>query len=41
MNVQRLSDVRAVVLERTGNIAVLHGDAEIDEVLLKGVRDRP
>jgi uncharacterized membrane protein YcaP (DUF421 family) len=41
VNVHRLSDVRAVVLERTGNIAVLHGDAEIDEVLLQGVRDRP
>jgi uncharacterized membrane protein YcaP (DUF421 family) len=36
-NALRLSDVRAVVLENTGDISVLHGSA-IDERILKGVR---
>lgn len=35
-NVLKLSKVRAVVLETTGNISVLHGD-HVDEVLFKGV----
>lgn len=36
-NALQLSDVRAVVLETTGDISVLHGSA-IDERILKGVR---
>lgn len=36
-NALELSDVRAVVLENTGDISVLHGP-EIDEQLLHGVR---
>lgn len=35
-NALDLSSIRAVVLETTGNISVLHGD-RIDEVLFKGV----
>ncbi|MEM5584989.1 YetF domain-containing protein [Roseibium sp. AS2] len=38
-NVLALSDVRAVVLETTGDISVLHGDA-LQEDLLNGVRQR-
>ncbi|MEO9528465.1 YetF domain-containing protein [Roseibium sp.] len=38
-NVLALSDVRAVVLETTGDISVLHGDA-LEEDLLNGVRQR-
>jgi uncharacterized membrane protein YcaP (DUF421 family) len=36
-NVLRLSDVRAVVLETTGDISVLHGD-DLDPSLLQGVQ---
>ena len=36
-NVLRMSDVRAVVLESTGDISVLHGDS-LDDILLNGVR---
>ena len=36
-NVLNLSDVRAVVLETTGDISVLHGP-KLEEELLKGVR---
>lgn len=36
-NCLRLSDARAVVLETTGDISVLHGDGPIDDVLLEGV----
>ncbi|MFC7337461.1 DUF421 domain-containing protein [Haloferula chungangensis] len=36
-NVLRYSDVRAVVLETTGDISVLHGE-KLDEELLKSVR---
>lgn len=36
-NAVRLENVRAVVLETTGDISVLHGD-EVDDVLLMGVR---
>lgn len=36
-NALKLSEVRAVVLENTGDISVLHGD-ELDEDILKGVR---
>lgn len=37
-NVLQMSDVRAVVLESTGDISVLHGSV-LDDVLLEGVRD--
>jgi uncharacterized membrane protein YcaP (DUF421 family) len=37
-NVLRLSEVRAVILETTGDISVLHGDAAVDDRLLDGVR---
>lgn len=40
-NVTRLSQVKAVVMEATGDVSVLHNDDEdheLDEVLLKGVR---
>lgn len=36
-NALQLSDVRAVVLENTGDISVLHGEL-VDEKLLRGVR---
>jgi len=36
-NVSSISDVRAVVLETTGDISVLHG-GEVDQYLLHGVR---
>lgn len=36
-NVLRLSDVRAVVFETTGDISVLHGDGPVDDLLLDGV----
>lgn len=36
-NALRLSDVRAVVLESTGDISILHGEA-VDEQILSGVR---
>ncbi len=37
-NVLQLSAVRAVVLEATGDISVLHGDQPIDDVVLDDVR---
>ena len=37
-NVLRLGDVRAVVLEVTGDISVLHGDGPVDDALLQEVR---
>ena len=37
-NALNLSQVRAVVLEDTGDISVLHGDADLDDVILEGVR---
>lgn len=37
-NVLRYTDVRAVVLETTGDISVLHGDSAIEPDLLDGVR---
>lgn len=37
-NVLSMTDVRAVVLETTGDISVLHGDAQVDDILLSGVR---
>jgi len=37
-NVLELTAVRAVVLETTGDISVLHGDRPVDAVLLQGVR---
>ncbi|QTD54695.1 DUF421 domain-containing protein [Parasphingorhabdus cellanae] len=38
-NVLRFSDVRAVVLEATGDISVLHGET-MDDILLEGVEGR-
>ncbi|MEP1126376.1 MAG: YetF domain-containing protein [Ilumatobacter sp.] len=38
-NVLRLRDVRAVVLETTGDISVLHGDEPVEPCLLDGVED--
>ena len=40
-NVLRLSDVRAVVLETTGDVSVLHGDGPMDDQILDGVRAVP
>ncbi len=37
-NVLELAEVRAVVLETTGDISVLHGEAPVDDILLQGVR---
>ena len=37
-NVLQLSQVRAAVLEATGDVSVLHGTAELDEILLRDVR---
>ncbi|MDW3212587.1 MAG: DUF421 domain-containing protein [Ilumatobacteraceae bacterium] len=37
-NAIRLDQVRAVVLESTGDVTVLHGDGPIDDLLLDGVR---
>lgn len=39
-NVLGLSDVRAVVLETTGDVSVLRGEGPLDERLLEGVRGR-
>lgn len=39
-NVLQLREVRAVILETTGDISVLHGDVSVDEDLLDGVVDR-
>jgi uncharacterized membrane protein YcaP (DUF421 family) len=36
-----VDQVRAVVLETTGNISVMHGEAELSPELLRGVRDGP
>ena len=36
-NVLRLSDVRAVVLETTGDVSVLHGEGPVDAELLAGL----
>ena len=36
-NALRFSEVRAVVLEATGDISVLHGDVDIDDAILDGV----
>ncbi len=40
-NVLRLQDVRAVVLETTGDISVLHGEHQIDPEILEGLRRGP
>lgn len=39
-NVLRLSEVRAVILETTGDVSVLHGDESIqlDDFLLEGIK---
>ncbi len=39
-NALDLSKVKAVVLETTGDVSVLHGDETIDDRLLEGVRDK-
>ncbi|MER0240105.1 YetF domain-containing protein [Fulvimarina sp. MAC8] len=39
-NVLSLSEVRAVVLETTGDISVMHGD-HLDDDLIRGVRLKP
>ncbi|MGJ8617112.1 MAG: DUF421 domain-containing protein [Sulfitobacter sp.] len=38
-NVLRLSDVRAVVFEQTGDVSVLHGECEIDDEIMQDVRN--
>lgn len=40
-NVTRLRDVRAVVLETTGDISVLHGSHDVDPMILDGLRRGP
>lgn len=37
-NVLQLSEVRAMVLESTGDVSVLHGQVEIDDYILADVR---
>lgn len=37
-NVHRIGDVRAVVLETTGDVSVLHGDGAVDADVLADVR---
>ncbi|QFU07131.1 hypothetical protein PARPLA_00055 [Rhodobacteraceae bacterium THAF1] len=37
-NALQLSQVRAVILEDTGDVSVLHGPEDIDDILLEGVR---
>ncbi len=37
-NVLQLSEVRAAILETTGDVSVLHGEAELDKILLEDVR---
>ena len=37
-NALKFSEVRAVELEDTGDISVLHGDVDIDDAILEGVR---
>ena len=37
-NVLRMQDIRAVILETTGDISVLHGDHDVDPEILTGVR---
>ncbi|SEN28415.1 DUF421 domain-containing protein [Palleronia pelagia] len=37
-NALRLADVRAVVLEDTGDVSVLHGADQVDDCLLENVR---
>ncbi len=40
-NVLQLDQVRAVVLETTGDISVLHGEADVEPWLLEGVAPAP
>ena len=40
-NVKNFEDVRAVVLETTGDISVLHGEGRLEDDLLQGVRRTP
>ena len=41
-NVIQLSEVKAVVLETTGDVSVLHGEKnrKVDEIILKGVKKK-
>lgn len=36
-NVHRLAEVRAVVMETTGDFSIIHGDTPVDDILMKGV----
>ena len=40
-NVATLADVRAAVMETTGDVSVVHGATPVDAGLLDGVRGRP
>ncbi len=40
-NVLRLQEIRAVVLETTGDISVLHGSHEVDDEILDGLSRGP
>ena len=40
-NALNLSTVQAVILETSGDIAVLHGDQKLDQAILEGVRGIP
>jgi uncharacterized membrane protein YcaP (DUF421 family) len=40
-NALNLNTVQAVILETSGDIAVLHGEQELDPVILKGVKGIP
>jgi len=37
-NVLKLSDVKAAILEVTGDVSILHGTKEVDSVLLENVK---
>ena len=37
-NVLQLSEVRAAILETTGDVSVVHGKVELDDILLRDVR---
>lgn len=39
-NVLRMKDVKAAILEVTGDVSILHGDGPIDARLLKGVQNK-
>ena len=37
-NVLQLSQVRAAVFEATGDVSILHGDTQVDEILLEQIK---